>query len=63
MRSGDASLTVPMPPYAIAGYSYGGAVAFDIAKVLEPQGEQVGFVGSFNLPPHIKYRMDELDPI
>jgi acyl-CoA synthetase (AMP-forming)/AMP-acid ligase II/thioesterase domain-containing protein/acyl carrier protein len=23
--------------------------------------ERVGFVGSFNLPPHIKYRMDELD--
>ncbi|WP_436018426.1 AMP-binding protein [Trinickia sp. LjRoot230] len=50
-------------PYAIAGYSYGAAVAFEIAKMLESQGERVSFVGSFNLPPHIKYRMDELDPI
>jgi acyl-CoA synthetase (AMP-forming)/AMP-acid ligase II/thioesterase domain-containing protein len=53
----------PHGPYAIAGYSYGGAVAFEIAKVLESQGEQVPFIGSFNLPPHIKYRMDELDPV
>jgi len=51
----------PHGPYAIAGYSYGGAVAFEIAKVLEAEGERVDFTGSFNLPPHIKYRMDELD--
>lgn len=51
----------PQGPYAVAGYSYGGAVAFEIAKVLEAEGERVDFVGSFNLPPHIKYRMDELD--
>jgi acyl-CoA synthetase (AMP-forming)/AMP-acid ligase II/thioesterase domain-containing protein/acyl carrier protein len=51
----------PHGPYALAGYSYGGAVAFEIAKVLEADGEQVDFCGSFNLPPHIKYRMNELD--
>ncbi|WP_217547284.1 non-ribosomal peptide synthetase [Streptomyces sp. GbtcB6] len=51
----------PHGPYAVAGYSYGGAVAFEIAKVLQDQGERVDFVGSFNLPPHIKYRMNELD--
>lgn len=51
----------PHGPYAVAGYSYGGAVAFEIAKELEAQGERVDFVGSFNLPPNIKYRMDELD--
>jgi acyl-CoA synthetase (AMP-forming)/AMP-acid ligase II/thioesterase domain-containing protein len=50
-------------PYAIAGYSYGGVVAFEIAKALEAQGERVDFVGIFNLPPHIKARMMELDPI
>jgi thioesterase domain-containing protein len=53
----------PHGPYAVAGYSYGAAVAFEIAKVLESQGERVDFVGSFNLPPHIKYRMDELDEV
>ncbi|MFB6559953.1 AMP-binding protein [Streptomyces sp. NPDC056400] len=51
----------PHGPYAVAGYSFGGAVAFEVAKVLRSQGERVDFVGSFNLPPHIKYRMDELD--
>ncbi|MFJ8228489.1 alpha/beta fold hydrolase [Streptomyces sp. NPDC094448] len=51
----------PHGPYAVAGYSYGGAVAFEITKALEAAGEQVAFTGSFNLPPHIKYRMDELD--
>ncbi|MFG2132181.1 alpha/beta fold hydrolase [Streptomyces sp. NPDC048751] len=51
----------PHGPYALAGYSYGGAVAFEMAKALRAQGERVDFVGSFNLPPNIKYRMDELD--
>jgi thioesterase domain-containing protein len=51
----------PHGPYALAGYSFGAAVAFEIAKVLEADGERVAFLGSFNLPPHIKYRMDELD--
>lgn len=51
----------PHGPYAIAGYSFGAAVAFEVAKLLEAEGELVDFLGSFNLPPHIKYRMDELD--
>ncbi|WP_404955531.1 AMP-binding protein [Streptomyces sp. 147326] len=51
----------PHGPYAVAGYSFGAAVAFEMAKVLRSQGERVDFVGSFNLPPHIKYRMEELD--
>jgi acyl-CoA synthetase (AMP-forming)/AMP-acid ligase II/thioesterase domain-containing protein/acyl carrier protein len=51
----------PHGPYALAGYSYGGAVAFEMAKTLESQGERVDFVGVFNLPPHIKGRMDEID--
>jgi thioesterase domain-containing protein len=52
--------TQPHGPYAVAGYSYGGAVAFEIAKVLEAQGERVAFVGIFNLPPHISGRMNEI---
>ncbi|MEY9940320.1 AMP-binding protein [Streptacidiphilus sp. MAP5-3] len=51
----------PHGPYALAGYSFGAAVAFEVAKLLEAEGERVDFLGSFNLPPHIKYRMDELD--
>ncbi|KAJ5267453.1 Acetyl-CoA synthetase-like protein [Penicillium angulare] len=51
----------PHGPYAIAGYSYGSMVAFEIAKLLEANGDTVQFVGSFNLPPHIKTRMQQLD--
>ena len=51
----------PKGPYAIAGYSFGAMLAFEIAKSLEAEGEEVKFLGSFNLPPHIKYRMKQLD--
>ncbi|NSC20063.1 alpha/beta fold hydrolase [Streptomyces albus subsp. chlorinus] len=50
----------PGGPYAVAGYSYGGAVAFEIAKRLEADGDEVGFVGIFNLPPRIADRMNEI---
>ncbi|MFF4481002.1 alpha/beta fold hydrolase [Streptomyces sp. NPDC001520] len=50
----------PSGPYAVAGYSYGGAVAFEIAKRLEADGDQVDFVGVFNLPPRISDRMNEI---
>ena len=53
--------TQPKGPYAIAGYSFGAMLAFEISKCLEAQGEQVKFLGSFNLPPHIKMRMNQLD--
>ncbi|KAG2106151.1 atromentin synthetase [Suillus discolor] len=48
-------------PYAIAGYSYGGVVAFEVAKRLEAMGEEVKFVGLINIPPHIADRMHEID--
>ncbi|MFF3645058.1 AMP-binding protein [Streptomyces sp. NPDC002564] len=50
----------PRGPYAVAGYSYGGAVAFEIAKRLEAEGDEVAFVGVFNLPPSISGRMNEI---
>lgn len=53
--------TQPQGPYAIAGYSFGAMLAFEVSKCLESQGEQVKFLGSFNLPPHIKTRMNQLD--
>ena len=53
--------TQPEGPYAIAGYSFGAMLAFEISKCLEAQGKQVKFLGSFNLPPHIKARMNQLD--
>lgn len=47
----------PRGPYALAGYSYGTMLAFEMAKQLE----DVHFLGSFNLPPHIKTRMRQLN--
>lgn len=51
----------PNGPYAISGYSFGAMLAFEISKRLESQGDEVKFLGSFNLPPNIKTRMQELD--
>jgi acyl-CoA synthetase (AMP-forming)/AMP-acid ligase II/thioesterase domain-containing protein len=42
----------PRGPYAVAGYSYGGAVSFEIAKRLEAKGERVGFVGIISQIPY-----------
>lgn len=47
-------------PYYIAGYSFGGALAFSIAKQLREKGKKVDWLGVLNLPPHIKFRLQEL---
>ena len=51
----------PKGPYALAGYSFGTVLAFELSKRLEEEGETVQFLASFNLPPHIKQRMRTLD--
>jgi acyl-CoA synthetase (AMP-forming)/AMP-acid ligase II/thioesterase domain-containing protein len=53
--------TQPHGPYALAGYSWGSMLAFEVAKRLEADGEEVSFLGTFNLPPHIKWRMRQFD--
>lgn len=51
----------PRGPYALAGYSYGAVLAFEVAKRLEDgYGEEVRFLASLDLPPHIKQRMRAL---
>jgi thioesterase domain-containing protein/aryl carrier-like protein len=43
----------PRGPYCLAGFCFGGALAFEVAKQLEKQGESVVFLGlldSFYLP-------------
>ncbi|KAI0476616.1 acetyl-CoA synthetase-like protein [Xylariaceae sp. FL0804] len=56
----------PRGPYALAGYSYGTMLAFEVAKRLDAEADggsgpaAVQFLGSFNLPPHIKTRMRQL---
>lgn len=51
----------PHGPYALAGYCYGAMIAFEVGKLLEKNGDEVKFMGAFNLPPHIKLRMRDLD--
>jgi acyl-CoA synthetase (AMP-forming)/AMP-acid ligase II/thioesterase domain-containing protein len=43
----------PHGPYALAGYSFGAPVAFEIARALEADGERVAFVGSIDGTPFI----------
>jgi acyl-CoA synthetase (AMP-forming)/AMP-acid ligase II/pimeloyl-ACP methyl ester carboxylesterase len=50
-------LRQPAGPYAIAGHSYGGTVAFEVAKALEAAGERVDFVAVISQAPHIRDRM------
>ncbi|KAL2037267.1 hypothetical protein N7G274_009956 [Stereocaulon virgatum] len=51
----------PNGPYAIAAYSFGSILAFELAKMLENEGKVVPFLGVIDLPPHIAPRMRELD--
>src|SRR4030095_2289716 len=38
----------PIGPYYLCGYSFGGLVAFEIARRLSESGNEVGFVGLFD---------------
>lgn len=51
----------PEGPYAVAGYSLGSSVAFEIAKLLEADGSQVPFLGILDSPPHIKHLIGNQD--
>ncbi|KAK2749378.1 putative NRPS-like protein biosynthetic cluster [Myotisia sp. PD_48] len=51
----------PQGPYAMAGYSYGTMLAFEVSKLLEQDKAEIQFLGGLNLPPHIKSRMQQLN--
>ena len=51
----------PHGPYAIAGYSLGSTIAFEIAKIFEAQGDKVSFIGAIDSPPHIAPLISSLD--
>jgi acyl-CoA synthetase (AMP-forming)/AMP-acid ligase II/thioesterase domain-containing protein/acyl carrier protein len=53
----------PHGPYALAGYSYGGPVAFEIAKALEIAGQRVAFLGSIDGTPTIGNFMARFDRV
>ena len=54
-------LTTDIPKAYNPVVPMGTMLAFEMAKRFEAQGEQVNLLGSFNLPPHIKMRMKQLD--
>ena len=45
--------TQPSGPYAIAGYSEGALVAYEIAKLLEANGDTVSFCGILDTTPNV----------
>ncbi len=47
----------PKGPYALLGYSYGGTLAFELAKVFEAAGDEVKLLGVIDQPPNIKMRV------
>ena len=48
-------------PYAIAGYSLGSTIAFEIGKRLEAASEKVAFLGMLDSPPHMRCLIEKLD--
>lgn len=51
----------PEGPYAIAGYSLGSTLAFEVGKVLESQGREVRFLASIDYPPHFAHYVRDLN--
>ena len=54
----------PHGPYAIAGYSFGAPIAFEVAKALEAQNERVAFCGSIDGTVFIgdrKHKLNEME--
>lgn len=47
----------PEGPYAIAGYSYGATIAFEMVKIMKKQGDEIKFLGVIDQPPNIQARM------
>lgn len=45
----------PQGPYAIAGYSLGSTLSYEVAKLLLSQGREVKFLASIDYPPHIRH--------
>lgn len=48
-------------PYALAGYSLGSSVAFEVAKRLEASNQDVAFLGLLDSPPHMRALIEKLD--
>jgi acetoacetyl-CoA synthetase len=45
----------PHGPYCLAGYSFGGLVAFEMARLLRAEGERIGYLGLLDSTLHERY--------
>lgn len=50
----------PSGPFFLAGYSLGGAIAFEVGKALEKKGKEVVWVGVLDLAPRIRPLMEKM---
>lgn len=54
----------PSGPYRLGGYCFGGNVAYEMARQLEAQGEQVALLALFNAwPPNSSYTRPRVTPM
>ena len=53
--------TQPEGPYALTGYSLGTTVAYELAKRLEANGDEVAFCAALDSPPHVIPLVEHLD--
>src|SRR5207237_2136258 len=52
----DMRIVQPRGPYHLGGYCFGGSVAYEMARQLSAQGEQVGLLALINCsPPNSSY--------
>ena len=54
----ELTKVAPSGPYRLAGWSFGGNVAFEIAARLEAVGERVGFLGIIDARAFGQERLD-----
>jgi amino acid adenylation domain-containing protein/FkbM family methyltransferase len=51
----------PAGPYLLAGYSMGGLVAYEVARRLVAEGQEIAFVGMFDAMAHLRTRLESMD--
>ncbi len=51
----------PTGPYHLAGYSMGGLVAYELARRLAAEGEEIAFVGMFDAMANLRMQLSSMD--
>src|SRR5262249_3358869 len=60
----DLRVVQPRGPYFLGGYCFGGNVAYEMARLLKAQGEEVALLALFNCsPPNSHYTRIKVTPV